>query len=478
MIPAHLLAGVQPLAVHGDASGFERRRQQFALPQVFYIGHASVGIIGMVQVSQVAECSTLSASDAQQFPLTTRDLGDGDVVRWSVPGSLSLASRHPLTSALVKSCWGHVLQMKTTALPIMRSWVVASVNDLVVEGSLSDHHLGIGMLHRVFVLSSSQIQAFSTSGMRHILTHRSYVAALGISPSTVADACDVVHMPLPRLVASLMGCLADTTKPARSAGGFVAARFNISTILSILHLDAMVEPGHEFGDIIQQAVGMMFRPDVADAVAEAVAAQRIRFPSRRRCRWFRLKPDVMEMQYRRHELGHNMMVRWVMVDASPQGGWDFLISRCMELVTDRRLLEANPDRSVLKDRVALDLSTVYRKRTLPATVLGRGATQLPKKAWNFVHACRLESGEHFDLWRDGVVCILSDQGTERLLADVPLIADDKTDLFVQAMERFQQGGATTSDAEVAAAYALPNAFWMPGHMHVLFNALEDASHSP
>ena len=101
--------------------------------------------------------------------------------------------------------------------------------------------------------------------------------------------------------------------------------------------------------------------------------------------------DIVQMRWRQVELSKHHTIRWLMLDSSPQGGWDFFLCRAMELVTDRELLQT-PSKEALMRRVNLDLTRAYRKRTLPATILGQGATGKANKLWNFVHVARVDSG--------------------------------------------------------------------------------------
>jgi hypothetical protein len=187
-VPAHLLAAVQPVArTYGKPTGHERRRGVRSLPQTFYVGNIKAGVQGMVVLSSVQAVQQLTAWDELQMPLLHGEAGD-DMLRWQVTESLLLAAPQPITDALVRSMGGSILQMKATAVALVRGWTVANRNGIAVQGSLSQHHLGVGLIHRLFLLSDSQLRVFSgLPPVAHLLSKRSYVLQCGISDDTVGD---------------------------------------------------------------------------------------------------------------------------------------------------------------------------------------------------------------------------------------------------------------------------------------------------
>lgn len=507
-MPANLLASLQPAAVSSHRlSGGERVAKKNALPQAFMCMASAREVRAAVILESAGKASTLTAQEEAQLPLpgpsqaSRRNGASLEFVRWATSHICIFSEPHPVDAQMVRSLGGLVLHLTAETVVRARTWTLASVDGAPCGGPLGDHTFNFGVPRRIFVVGDRVLDAIlSAMGNRvSLLTRGSHLLAAGVridGPPTVAPPpppsqsvdSQSAGDPAPEVAICLAGsgrpapaldalrpCLDMLAETCEEKGGFCKVIFRPAIILAFLKLDRMVNPSFGFDDIVTQVLRAVLKPEAADVIATAIADGTLVLPSRRRCRWWRIKLDIMEMRWRRQETQTHTIVRWIMIDSSPQGGWDCLLARCMELVTDGELSAGKPSKEALQRRVGLVLTTAYRQRTLPGTILGRGSTNLGKKLWNFFHMARLDGGTAFDRWRYGVRCILSDQGTERLLADCPGGSTLSVDDVHVAIKRLQSGEAGDfGDPLVAAKYLLPKALWIPGHMHLLFNALEEA----
>ena len=144
-----------------------------------------------------------------------------------------------------------------------------------------------------------------------------------------------------------------------------------------------------------------------------------------------------------------------MVDASPQLGMSFLCVREDRIRLPRAELG-------LDFRKAYDLNSAFETRICPLSTLGLGHAGLVKKAINVanVYLMEAETLERFHEARQEVVGYLSDQGTEKKVAELTVgVIPRCRDLYEH------------SDP---MSYMYPRCLAIPGHLHILYNALEES----
>ena len=121
----------------------------------------------------------------------------------------------------------------------------------------------------------------------------------------------------------------------------------------------------------------------------------------------------------------------------------------------------------------LNMPRIAQQRILPVTCLGYGKSSLLDKLLCYVHTILLESGgDAQQMWkyRCAIRGYCSDQGLERAIADSPWILDvEQLRVWVDAVER---GEASLHQGH--ASFMLPYCIFIPGHLHMLWNALESA----
>jgi hypothetical protein len=212
-------------------------------------------------------------------------------------------------------------------------------------------------------------------------------------------------------------------------------------------------------EIVTLGVQMVLAPAAAAEVVQGIASGSIRLPSRSVILRARQKLDILQMYWQRRVNSKHAFIRHLSIDASPQVRHNFL---CMK---ERRV----------KITAALTRESAgasYEHRSLPVTSLGHGRARLIDKVYNSTHSIMLECGsmEVFGKFRMEVRSLTSDAGTERGLADVPVIRDARS---LQAMLHCLRSGELDVSA-ASSAYLYPNCIYMQGHLHILYNALQAA----
>ena len=109
------------------------------------------------------------------------------------------------------------------------------------------------------------------------------------------------------------------------------------------------------------------------------------------------------------------------------------------------------------------------RRSLPALTLGKGEASTAHKARLLLHCGCLEYGQNnLKNWRRQVTAFLSDQGVERNLPHFPLNVDGDLAEFCRGLA--EEARAASSEDPLL----FPQSFSIPGILHIIFNALEEA----
>jgi len=150
--------------------------------------------------------------------------------------------------------------------------------------------------------------------------------------------------------------------------------------------------------------------DLARDVAEGLMP----LPTLDYFRQARLKLDMMSILFERQLHVRWVFWRYLLIDASPQFGHDYLI------ITEDRF---RFPRSAALDSVSqakVNLNQSYETRTCPVSTIGKGHATAEKKCINVasVYIMESESEEQFDETREEVLGVTTDQGTERLVTDL------------------------------------------------------------
>jgi len=112
-------------------------------------------------------------------------------------------------------------------------------------------------------------------------------------------------------------------------------------------------------------------------------------------------------------------------------------------------------------RAGLDIQKYFKSRIAPVSTLGSGRAGLAKKVDNDVSLVLMEVNSQTEILprRRQVKNICSDQGTEKGINEAPYAC---------------KVAPQTLPPEHDDNFLYPCSVWMPGHLHLLFNALEEA----
>lgn len=181
-----------------------------------------------------------------------------------------------------------------------------------------------------------------------------------------------------------------------------------------------------------------------------------------------VKHDCMAILQYKDVLRTHTVVRSLLVDASPIGGWNYLCARSFEFRLPK--VAGQDEDEAMNRRVEADLAKVFHERRLPVTVLGYGNAAIGRKLSRMLHVMKMESGTTatFDEWTFGVRHICTDKEAERLLEQCPNVAA-RAGRSEGVLKDIQAGALTFADDP--ASFLFPHAVSQPRHLHILYNPL-------
>ena len=170
----------------------------------------------------------------------------------------------------------------------------------------------------------------------------------------------------------------------------------------------------------------------------------------------RVRLDMMHFIFEQQLWLKILYRRYIMIDSSPQLGFDFLIVREYRI----RIPVADALDPLVRQR--LNLNDCFEERICPVSVVGAGKANLVTKSVKAANIWLMESNspDMFHGKRAEVIGGLSDQGTERNVGEDTVFS----------LSQFR--GAFHPDSNNAFMY--PNCLWVTGLLHILYNALEEA----
>ncbi len=153
------------------------------------------------------------------------------------------------------------------------------------------------------------------------------------------------------------------------------------------------------------------------------------------------------------------------IDASVQGGWDYLVCRSDELQKG-----GSDGVSTYEDETP---NSMWNKDLIPLGCLGLGAADISHKLRVLVHHAKLKTGSDRALenWRWTRIGLVTDQGTERLLADSPNILGIQD--VEQVLTEYRAGRLELLPSK-PENWLFPRLVGVTGPLHIAWNAYETA----
>lgn len=238
-------------------------------------------------------------------------------------------------------------------------------------------------------------------------------------------------------------------------GGAVSTTWHVTTILTCLQLASTLKPSSTLQEALAFSCALFFQQDGAE-LSQDLLSGRISLPKYDFLRCARVRLDMTAIL---HERAHSMdyaCLRFVSLDTSPQLGRNFLCIR-----EDRiRYLRSESLTSLLCSPT-FNLNIALQTRVLPLSTIGAGRASTQRKSLNVISVFLMETSDlsQFEQVRDEVCGLTSDQ------ADMSQ-ADETINVLPQLRGKYA--------ADDPRSFVFPKCLIVIGHLHVLYNALEEA----
>ena len=241
----------------------------------------------------------------------------------------------------------------------------------------------------------------------------------------------------------------------RAQAGAVAFRWTVWGILAVLVLAAGVKPGATIASVLS-AASMLFFGLAGRQLAADIRSGVIPLPSNELLRQARIRLDLLSILYERKRHKKTKFFRYLLADASSMLGRNFLCIR------EDRVGYPRDEAENYTFFSTFDLNSGYETSVKPLSIMGEGWSSAVKKTFNMCACFQMETedAEDFDEVRCEVCGVTTDQGAERDICDQSV--------------RILPGYADKYLADDPRCYLWPNALFVAGHMHLMYNALSDA----
>jgi hypothetical protein len=244
-------------------------------------------------------------------------------------------------------------------------------------------------------------------------------------------------------------------------------RYDPSLLMSAIQLSRLLRNPENMAEAVKMALRMAHPRSEADILCADVDSGDIPVPGPKSLQHAWHKLDCLSVLWFRDQNRLHHKYRYLSADAS-QKKYNYFCMRESSL-------------SGLEDAcAAFSTSEIagfdFLSRNLQCTTLGYGASNLSFKFRNLVHTILLEAGSPSELTRlrESVLSFTSDQGAERLLADCAF-ATEASFANLQKVAQMVTGDELPLSSHAASdCFMWPNALWIPGHLHLLYNGLENA----
>jgi hypothetical protein len=242
-----------------------------------------------------------------------------------------------------------------------------------------------------------------------------------------------------------------------------------SVTFCALRLSALLKNQTTMVDAVQAALSICLPTDEASRISADIESGVVPVPRAHSLNHSWHKLDVATLLWERECHSLNTYARCLSADSSPKS-WNFLCVREDRFVFPHTCFDLD---KTISSRV---LEGAYESIGWPVTVLGHGASNIAYKFRNLLHgiALKCKNEQQFKAFRESVVGFTTDQGTERKLADCALAVDTTFDNVAQVCDDLVAGTLLLTSDVAQNIYVFPYCLFVPGHMHILFNALEES----
>jgi hypothetical protein len=313
---------------------------------------------------------------------------------------------------------------------------------------------------RVWSLSSRLVadQILSGSVVR-LVTPRSFVKHVG------------VHLVETRFVVPPLDA-AGPTPPAVSADGDSDDNTPEKTLFyppqvlfNAMKLSRLLRNQDNIIDAVKYALHVVLPADKAEDLCQQIDSGELPVPGGKSLAHAWHKLDCLSVLWERELNTNRSMHRYVSADSSLKGYNYFCVrENNVQLPCS---LDSSP--------VPLDFCALpYSSSSWQVSTFGYGASNLAFKFRNMLHGVLLkcETDKDLDEFRNSVLSWTSDQGGERKLGDCAFAVAASVENLRRIACQVTADDLDLSNNQSAVCYMWPRAWYMPGHIHILFNALE------
>ena len=238
-------------------------------------------------------------------------------------------------------------------------------------------------------------------------------------------------------------------------GGTVSQRYQPRIILKCLQLSSHLKPGASMADVLADSADIL-GGDAASDVVDKLKGGQVALPSFGLLRQARIKLDYLNILFERTATDGNRSLKFVMLDSSPQLGFNFQGGREDRIVipTSAFLTPAT--------RANFDIARAFESRILPLATLAPGNAGTVKKLLTYVNIMLMESGilEKFEVSRLEIAGTTIDSEVTKDPGDEPV------SLLHQFRDKY--------GPDDVKGRMFPKSLHIPGHLHIISNALETA----
>jgi hypothetical protein len=237
--------------------------------------------------------------------------------------------------------------------------------------------------------------------------------------------------------------------------GAVSHRYSVRGLIQYLKLGKNLKPSANMCDALAASAEILLGA-VGQTLAARIQNRELHLPSLDLLRASRMRMDYLSIMFQRQLFLRGTALVYQLVDSSPQLGFDILA-----VILDKIFIPHAQSLNIVL-RLGLDLNANFSSQICPLSSVGSGNSSCIVKTQNTAHIPLLYSGtDHsFQLFRNMFRGTCSDSGTEKGINDQPL----------DVVDRY----SNTVNPNSAASYLFPNSVWMPGHLHIVYNALENS----
>lgn len=353
-------------------------------------------------------------------------------------------------------------------------------SNVTASGTLNHHFSDMARDNwRVWPLTGVEcadiLQCYANGTSMRITSPASFTTSLGVQPTVVeqlpdfdAQVAEAAASAFPDAEPDLsLGAIVATDSStglqdvsrnisamSHAVSGNTGHRFDAESMLSCIKLASHLKPKSRLCDVLADAVDILYRDQPHEQLHNDLVNGSFKLPSENSLRMARVKLDVLHTAFEMELALTHWCRRYLSYDSSPIFGHNFYVVR-----EERIIIPMDVAMSLTAD---MDLSAYYEDRIMQLSTLGHGNANSTKKGLNTAGLYLNESkdDDQFHVRRDEVRNTLSDQGTEKALGDD----------MVTIIERFKD----FDPANITSLFMYPKSLNLPGHLHILYNALKEA----